>query len=327
MGKNSDIIGSSTDGSLIDLNQLPADAVRALIDRLNTRSQVVTRIFDDEYRLTVDDLKRLLEKVNQEFSGCKKINITPTATIVTSKNRRFDFSSWQEFQDFDRSQPERTRSLTVSLIADILRGDKKDFERFEIEISVQNNPAQFGIQIGPLGIRPIASFDIPPAPIVAKVKFPDYILGKNILATIEDWEQSLTKQDGGIRKRLTRYSHQIRQAIEFLATTSALLGIALLIEANIFNGGLSTASLIFLGATGVYILRASGSQFGTLVERNIDKQRPHANIILTQGDKLEKEKRDKNNRSFALRALSYSMLVTIQIVISVLGGLIVVGLI
>lgn len=183
--KSGDIINPNENSHSLDLGGLPKDAIKALIEKLNQKSQRVTRVFKSEYDISVNDLKQLMIKIVDEFNACSIISNTATATVVLSKNQRFDFSTWAEFEDFDKSQPQTTKSLTFSITLDVLRGDNEVPERYSVQISVQNNPAQFGIQIGPFGIRPVDGFDIPPAPLVAVVNFNNYILGKNLNSTVE----------------------------------------------------------------------------------------------------------------------------------------------
>ncbi|SIO44871.1 hypothetical protein SAMN05444722_2221 [Rhodovulum sp. ES.010] len=318
MTEKGDIIPPNQSGPLVDLRDLPTDALRALIDRLNKKSQTATRIFEGEYEIKIEDLKRLLDQIRQEFAGSTKLNVSASATILTSKNRKFDFSTWEEFETFDTSQPENTRSLTVGLIADVLRGEKNDFERFEVEVSIQNNPAQFGIQIGPLGVRPVSGFEVPPAPIVAQVKFPDYILGKNIISTIESWEQALPRRATDFRKRVQKRSHMIRAATVFSTTAAALAACFIIYNFRMeqLSSAFSLPSMLFLGALVTYCLHSTGSFFASQIERNIDRQRPHYNVILTAGDQRKEEQRKIENSKYRMRAIYFALASSAQVLVS-----------
>lgn len=315
--KSGQILNAAESSHSVDLGGLPKDAIKAMIEKLNQRSQKATRVFNNEYDLTTNDLKQLMEKVLQEFNACAIIANAATASVVLSKNQRFDFSSWQEFEEFDISQPQTTKSLSFSITLDVIRGENQTPERYEVQVSVQNNPAMFGIQIGPLGIRPVEGFEVPPAHLVAAVNFNNYILGKNILSTIEEWEKSLRRREAKVRNFFQKWSSSIRVVLGFLATLSGIYACRLpLAEVN-FSEPNAVAKFAIVSTAIIYTFHFVGSSLAKEVERQIDRQLPHNNITLTEGDKRALEKRAKRNGKTVAKSLLFFGGVATQVICSI----------
>ncbi|WP_156874943.1 hypothetical protein [Sulfitobacter alexandrii] len=311
--KSGQVFNPNESSHSLDLGSLPRDAIKALIEKLNQRSQRVTRVFKSDYDLSVNELKQLMTKILDEFHACSIISNAAAATVVLSKNQRFDFSSWSEFEEFDKSQSQTTKSLTFQITLDVIRGEIETPERYTVQISVQNNPAQFGIQIGPFGIRPVDSFEIPPAPLVAAITFNNYIIGKNLIATVEDWEKSLKKRESPVRKKFQKWSSSINAALVFMATIAGVYACRLPLETVDLNQPKGLGIFLLWSAAVIYSFYTAGSFFASRVEREVDRQLPYNNITLTEGDKRLEEKRSGKNRKTALKAFSYFVAVLVQI--------------
>jgi hypothetical protein len=315
--KQGQIMDPSHSSHSVDLGGLPQDAIKAIIEKLNQRSQRVTRIFKDDYDISVNDLKQLMAKIIDEFNACKIISNAPSASVVLSKNQRFDFSNWAEFESFDQSQPQTTKSLTFGITLDVIRGENEAPERYTVQVSIQNNPAMFGIQIGPFGIRPVDSFEMPPAPLVASINFNNYILGKNIISTIEDWEKSLKRRDAPIRKIFQKWSSNIRSGLHFSATLAGIYACNVLINLIDFSSNNGVAIFMLWGAGIIYISHKVGSFLAFKVKWQIDRQVPQSNITLTDGDRRLEEKRARKNAISVFKSALFFSGIIIQIVCSI----------
>ncbi|MGJ8590384.1 MAG: hypothetical protein ACSHXW_20015 [Yoonia sp.] len=315
--KQGQIIGPSESSHSVDLGGLPKDAIKAIIEKLNQRSQRATRVFKDDYDISVNDLKQLMSKIVEEFNACSIISNASSASVILSKNQRFDFSSWTEFENFDQSQPQTTKSLTFGLTLDVIRGKNEVPERYSVQVSIQNNPAMFGIQIGPFGIRPVDSFEMPPAPLVASINFNNYILGKNIISTIEDWEKSLKRRESPVRKIFQKWSSTIRSGLHFAAALAGIYAcnlLILLIDLSSENG---LAIFILWSAGIIYTSYKVGSFLAFRVERQIDRQVPQSNITLTDGDRRLEEKRGRKNAISVFKSALFFSGIVLQIVCSI----------
>lgn len=206
MTKNSSqIIDPDQSSHSVSLDGLPVGALRAIIAKLNERSQAATRSYNNNYDLSVSDISQILQKIQQEFKGRTILSMSATVSLFLTKGQRHDFASWKEFDDFDTSHKEKTRSISLEVVIDVLDGNDGSPERYQCQVSVQNNPSAFGFVIGPISISNIDNAGLPPTPIAATVKYNNYVVGKNLLATIDDWESTLKQREQTLLKNLKRY--------------------------------------------------------------------------------------------------------------------------
>jgi len=174
----------------------------------------------------------------------------------------------------------------------------------------------FGIQIGPLGILPVDGFQVPPAPLVASVNFNNYILGKNILSTIEDWEKSLKKRDTRYRDFCQKWSSSLRSVLSFSATLAGIYACRLPLSLVAEDTTRDLGWFILVCAAVVYIFHSVGGYFAQQVERHIDRQVPQNNITLTEGDKRAAEKRDSKNKKTLFKSGLFVLGVVVQLACS-----------
>lgn len=285
----------------MDLDGLPQEALKAIISKLNERSQSASRTFTKNYALEINEIKQLLDKMMQEFNGRKVISSSATVSLFLSKGQRFDFRNWIEFEDFDRSLTTKTRSISMELTVDILDANSGTPERYQSQISVQNNPSEFGFVIGPLSFSSIEHAGLPPTPIAANIKFNNYIIGKNLLSSIDDWEANLTVRDKDIFHKLKPWSAKIHEALSFLG---AIAGLALAYKViDLFTEEFTTSSIVGAYAIITLVFWQVAKFSGEACERFIDRHRGAANIIFTDGDKRFDEKRLKRNKSLTAKAI------------------------
>lgn len=292
------------------------EAWKAIIKKLNARSQKVTKVFKKNYSLKLEHLQQLIKKIEQEFARDTIVSLICNATLLMSSNRRFEFRSWGELVEFDRSQSEKTRSVSFEITIDTFNKETQNPERYVVQLSVQNNPASFGIRIGPLGITPIDAFEVPPAPIACTIEYSDYILGKNLLGTVEEWEKALPSHESPILDRLQRRSSFIARMITGLSTAAAVFACRVLSpsadagSAELFMSIIYSALLVLIA---FYIAREVSRQ----IERSIDVMQRPQNIIVTQGDINGEAARKKSNRGNTLRATVWILLVVLQAILTI----------
>ncbi|MBO1038694.1 hypothetical protein [Brucella pituitosa] len=290
---------------LVDVQDLPHNALSAILRKLNEKSQKSTQSFFGDYKLNIYDIKNLLDKVSQEFNDVQPISETTSVSIHLSSNRRFYFSSWEEFKEFDSTQTETTKSISVEYTLDFI-SPKQNLERYKIQVSIQNIPARYQLYIGPITLGPVEDIGIPPVPIHATVQYSNYIRGKNIISTVDGWVNSLEKQDRKIIDRLQKWSHSISKTTLALVTLSAMIGCLSFvppISANISDA----CYFILYCSIFIYCSYKVGGILSAFLERFIDMQTRNYAICLTRGDenasrKLEIKNRDYIRNSFIILA-------------------------
>lgn len=314
-----EIIDPKDNGHSVSVDGLPEDALRAIIGKLNERSQKATRSFNKGYDIQVEDIKQLIDKIYQEFSGRKIISTSATVSLFLSKGRRHDFRSWDEFAEFDTSMNQTTRSISVEVTVDILDGNNQSPERYQCQVSVQNNPTSLGFIIGPLHFAPADQPGIPPVPIAATVEFNNYVVGKNLLNTIDEWEASLKRAGRGLAIKLRDYSQEMRRLILVLAVLSGV-GFSHQISGFLPSSAELNSNLqdwLAISAFSLVIFGYVGELAGRYAERFIDRQRNPRNIVITKGDENAEAKRLSRNKGYLARASIGVGIVVLQIATAV----------
>lgn len=175
---------------LVDVNNLPKNALSAILRKLSEKTQRSSQVYRENYTVTVDDIRNLIDKIRQEFHDASPLSETLSVSLHLSSNQRFDFTSWDEFKGFDTSQAERTKSLSFEYDR-AFEGKDGLLERYKVQVSCQNISGRLNFFIGPITIGRIEDAGLPPVPIHASVSYSNYILGKNLTGTIDAWVRSL----------------------------------------------------------------------------------------------------------------------------------------
>jgi lipid-A-disaccharide synthase-like uncharacterized protein len=313
---SSEIIGPDHSGHLLSVDGLPVGALRAIIAKLNERSQAATRTYTNNYDRSVNDIRQILQKIQQEFKGRTILSMSATVSLFLTKGQRHDFASWQEFDEFDTSQKERTRSISLEVVIDVLDGNDGSPERYQCQVSVQNNPSSFGFVIGPISISNIESAGLPPTPIAATVKYNNYVVGKNLLGTIDDWESTLKQREQSLLKKLQRYSSYVNQLLVFLGSISGIIFayrfLPFFIDSQNWQAWVTWFILIAV------MFWQVASICGRLAERYIDRRQDPANIIITSGDQRAEDLRSKKNKSLAKKAILSASIVAIEVALAIM---------
>jgi hypothetical protein len=239
--------------------------------------------------------------------------MSASVSVFLSNSQRYDFSSWKDFEAFDASQAERTKSLSVEMIFDVVRASEGSPERYKVQLSVQNTPAQFGLFLGPIAFSRIEDAGIPPVPIHASVEYMNYVVGKNLMSTIEGWEKALDHQDFGTIEFLQKHSSKIAQFLTFVSVLSGFL----VCRAYLYNPNdppfSSTSTIVYFMALTLFLFYSVGKFFSQNIERYIDRQKPLSNLTLTKGDQKFNAKIKSGNRSNWIRVAMFSVAILVQI--------------
>lgn len=312
-GENTNVIPSGEGGHTMAVSDLPVEALRGILDKLNEKGQSATKLFQKNYKISTNDIRQLLEKVHQEFHSCKVISRSATVSLTLSKSERYDFRTWAEFEKFDTSQSSRTTSLQIEMTYDVIRNNDEVPERYVVQMSVQNLGPSIEIFLGPISLSSPGKFPVPPAAISATIRYNNYILGKNIIATIDSWEKSLEVDDNKIIEFLQGQSNRISRGIFYLSSLGGVL----------FSSGLTLIpSLTFqfwliYSAACALIFSFAGYEIGKFVERNIDHYTDGNIITLTRGDIKRNNMLGKRNRNVLLKAFAATFLFFIQLAIGI----------
>ena len=314
---STEILGPEERSHSVAVDGLPQSALRAIIAKLNERSQRATRNFNKLYDLQVSDIKQIMEKLRQEFSGRKIINISATVSLFLSKGQRYDFRTWEEFADFDTSLKETTRSISLEVTIDVLDGDNSTPERYQCQVSVQNNPRELGFVIGPLAISSVEHAGLPPTPIAASVTYNNYIVGKNLLAAIDDWEATLRVRENSFWRRMKRRSSAINGSMVFAGSIAGILFAYNFLPSFVAENDWRAWATYMAIIVAVFWKMASIS--GDFAEQYIDRRQEPANILITSGDQRAEDRRSKKNRGHLQKVLLAIAVVVSQIVLAVLA--------
>jgi hypothetical protein len=312
-----DNILEPNDGSgrhIVDVQDLPTNALGAIIQKLNEKSQKSSQIFKEEYSVSVGDIQNLIEKIRQEFHDTNPISETLSLSLHLSNNQRFDFNSWEEFEGFNTSQSERTKSISFEYTRDFVGSDQA-LERYKVQVACQNMNSRFNLYLGPITLSRIEDAGLPPVPIHSTVSYSNYIRGKNLSGTIEEWVKSLDVEDRSYINFLQKHSGKFPRYGQSLATISALLGCVAFIPGDTASIG-ELGSFICYAAICIYISYIVGYTLASLAERQIDRHRSKNMIAFTNGDKKFDQMVDGKNKKSMRNASFYAVGIIVQIACS-----------
>ncbi|MDI3335051.1 hypothetical protein QKW60_01385 [Defluviimonas aestuarii] len=311
------IIAPGDSGHSVDLQSLPTESLRGIINKLNEKSQSATRLFRDNYQISVDDIRQLIEKITQEFHSCTVIAQSATVSLFLSQNERHDFRTWNDFESFDTSQSGRTNSIQVEVTHDVIRNKGETPERYVVQVSIQNMPGSRGFVLGPISIGPMGEFPTPPSPIAMTVSYNNYILGKNLISTVEQWERALERREHKWITGLQRRSSLIAEVAFVVGIVSGVLAAANItsIYTILDISRLSTEQWIIRAALCVVVFSYIGKVTGEFTERHIDKYSLPNNITLTKGDRNHQSKLAKSNTRTLVKSAVGFALVIFEIVV------------
>ena len=311
------ILGPGESGHSVSVTELPRNALKAIISKLNERSQSATRSYRGNYDIATHDLKHLLDKIHQEFSGRTVINASATVSLFLSKGQRHDFRNWKEFTEFDTTQIEKTRSLSLEVTIDVFNQESELPERYQAQIAVQNNPSEFGFVIGPISFGPSEHAGIPGVPIQATVHFNNYIIGKNILSTIDNWHDNLKKREKDLLSKFKRWSATLREALTYCGTIAGIWFGQAITSNTLADSDWQVLAALY--ASIVFSFWQIAKFSGAYSERFIDRRQDHANLIVTTGDHRAEERRLKNNQSYFKKSFMGLIVVAFQISVAVMA--------
>lgn len=314
------VIPPGESGHSVDVQSLPVSALKGILNKLNEKSQTTTRLFNKSYIITTEDLRQLITKVTQEFHYTSIISRSATVSITLARNQRHDFTSWEEFKQFDTSQAEKTSSLQVEMTFDVVRNDGETPERYVIQVSIQNFPHDsFGFILGSMALAKAGEFPAPPAPLSATIRYNNYILGKNLIATIENWESTLEVREQKVVRNLQKNPSLFPEIGFFIGTVS---GIILAGNLSAFYSGFKLEDVdfrlwIMWAALAVFTFSFFGRISGKFAERHVDRYTPGNNITLTKGDHNFEKNLLKRNKESLLKAGFGTLIILMQLIVGV----------
>lgn len=299
------------DRHLVDVNNLPRNALSAILQKLSEKTQRSTQVYRENYTVSIGDVRNLIEKLRQEFHDNNPLSETLSVSLHLSSNQRFDFTSWLEFENFDTSQAERTKSLSFEY-SRAFEGSDGTLERYKVQVSCQNINNRINFYFGPITISRVEDAGLPPVPIHASVSYSNYIRGKNLTGTVDAWVRSLDVESGKPIKFLQKHSGKLPTLGKTIAAISAILGCL-----SIFPENVSTVRELglFLGYSALFVYCSYCLSFmlASFLERQIDNYRPKSMITLTKGDENRNRKLDTGNAASVRRSIYFSLGLLLQI--------------
>ncbi len=266
------------------------------------------KLFNKNYRIDINDIKQLLTKVTQEFDSCTVLSATANVSVRLGKNIRYEFRNWKEFEEFDKSHSERTSSVQTEIVIDVIRKEGLTPERYSVQVSAQNNLNNNSLIMGNLAFVRPGTFPVPPSALAVEITFNNYIIGKNLQSTIDNWEQSLQIENSKIIDILQKKTHIISDVIPYLA---AILSLLLAYKISKFD--LKIETWICLSAASTMFSLYIGNNISTFITEKLEKINRGNIITLTRGDENHSKKITKSNTTLILKAIASLLFFVLQV--------------
>lgn len=308
------------EGPLVSIDNMPKSVLSAIISKLNEKSQKSTRNFDDHYNIKIPDFKQLFEKIKDEFEGRTIVSMSAGVTLILWNNQRHEFRTWEEFEEFDRSSTERTRSISCDMIVDILDSEMSP-QRYRVQASIQNIRSGSSFVIGPLRVMPAQEIGVPPVPIHVSFDYSSFIVGKNLNSTVENWEQGLERSESKLISWMQKNSIHLRKILQFSFLLSSIAFCRVFVsEVSPGDEAQSLARWMIVAAILVTSMNFLGDYISNAAERSIDRMRTRSNITLTRGDEQFNTKNSRKNIQLAVKSISFVAMCLLNVSLSIFAN-------
>lgn len=253
-GIESHVTIKSKDGEKAEISNLPASVLQALYHEITGKTESLTKEFQKSYQISPRDISSLYHRVIQilEQFECTK----PTTNIVVryQGGNIQRISSIEKFTQLGNAITEPTLGVEVSIDFLIRVPSVGKLHQYKLVIvatsHLENSPSnsnddefssdddqQIGLRFGK-------------KPIFFKVDYVDYVVARNFVSMIEDWEKSLAKISV---PRLPKWYRKYEYQLDQVASTLFLFSAAVLcygLHRKYFEGEFSIAGAVLLvGAT------------------------------------------------------------------------------
>lgn len=256
-----------------------------------------------------------MTKIRQEFPDTTRLSEDVSVTLHLSSNQRHDFNSWEEFDTFDSTQKQRTKSLSFVYIYNMI-GSDENLESYRVQVSVQNVGNKFGIYFGPIAISRIEDAGIPPVTIHATVDYKNYIRGKNILSTIDGWVEALPKEENKLVDFFERHGATLSGAAHKI---SVVLCVASILPFAPSENGTIRQLGVYLSLSALWIVISwfFASYFSEKIKDLPRKFRNSSTIVFTKGDENHDALIKSKNKTVLRSIFLNSFWIVLQITLGV----------
>lgn len=154
---------------------------KALFDHIATRPSSISSTYSHACVIHFNDIIQILAKIEQLLARFDVISNSINFEIELSSGRSIEISGIDQLQTFDTSQNETVSSINIEMNVVLRHNASSSLEQYVIELGARSTVGEVELFLAHFEGAP----DLPMAR--AKVKFVDYIVGKNLISTIDEW--------------------------------------------------------------------------------------------------------------------------------------------
>lgn len=308
---DNDVIPGSGSPS-VQLSELPPSAIQAIYHAMTGKTESMSRDLRENVIVNYDDVKNVVRQIKDQIhlhhNQCE-----PTITVVVKheNDKSVTYSSWERFDTLQSSHMDVTSEIIIKFETVIRIPNTVSDQRIIIDLDIDSalpilcaeakkdkDRIDFGYLIFTRSKWKTVSY---------KIDFVDFLVAKNFSDTIDQWFESLSKQDNSPvwRKIIAKMPviDRITKQFGYLGASAFLLGLVIFMgKENIELSDLIIGISILLVILSIYnVIRVN--IIDNIFKKSVYNLLPSV-ILINKKDSREFDNIIKNRKSIISSTLS-----------------------
>ncbi|WP_133065613.1 hypothetical protein [Niveispirillum lacus] len=299
----------------ITLAEAPNEEIKNVIMSVMTGQSAISAVKNKVFILEVDDVCQVYEKIKQEVEKYKIVAETISIEVHLNNGKTFKIFSIDAFKKLDSSQKESVKEINIECSITIKVSSDAPPEMYVIEIGLRcESPEKENIMS--------ILFGAEQGNIFTRVRYVDYIVGKNIFNCVSGWADSLPtvtiKKFPEYLRKNSQHSGSIAKVLAVATTSICFFIVSRDSEISIqeFSQYLSLSGLVF--CFNIVVLWFLFDSF----KASIQKTGPVAFIKFTKGDQERIKRVTSREEDFTSKSRKFLMYAVITVLLNIVSSIV-----
>lgn len=283
----------------------------------------------DNLLIDLDEIKQIHNKINQLCDMHHIISSNETVTVLHSKDRKEQFTSFEKFVLLSGANASPTTNVILKYNYAICPANTNKPNHYVITVRLTSRIAmqkEMEESAPPFIRGRIVTFMIADAAEIT-VEYADYIVARSFVEAFKDWSDGCKRvsQKTSLIQKIQPFSHFVPLVMKFLFSVLVFIYTYIYVDKyiNLGGGNELLVKFLMLSFGGFFIIPSIAKYLGRNIEMLIDRYTPLSYIILNKGDeRLYDEYQKKNNSSVKGTLLNVVLTIVLGVISAKLDKLI-----